>query len=128
MPKNMSRKFYEWLDLVQLYRDADVVVVSVHENKYAAGVQSLMEGMACGRPVIATSTAGLRSYLSDGIVLSFAPGDAAALRAAIERTLADPAAAQARADKGLELARSRHGIDRYVAEIASDLRALAAVR
>ena len=124
MPANMSRKFYEWLDLVQLYRDADVVVVSVHENKYAAGVQSLMEGMACGRPVVATSTAGLRSYLRDDVVLSFPPGDAAALRTCIEQTLRDPATAEARATRGVELARSRHGIERYVSQIAADLRAL----
>lgn len=124
LPDNMSRKFYEWHDLVQLYRDADVVVVSVHENKYAAGVQSLMEGMACGRPVVASATSGLRSYLDEDVVTTFPPGDAPALRAAIERTLADRAAAEARASKGLELARRRHGIDRFVAQIADSLRAL----
>jgi glycosyltransferase involved in cell wall biosynthesis len=124
LPANMSRKFYAWRDLVQLYRDADVVVVSVHENKYAAGVQSLMEGMACGRPVVATATAGLKSYLDDDVVTSFPPGDAAALRAAIEQTLGDRGAAEARARKGLELARRRHGIDRFVAQIADGLRAL----
>lgn len=125
LPANMSRKFYEWQDLVQLYRDADVVVVSVHENKYAAGVQSLMEGMACGRPVVASATAGLRSYLDEDVVTSFPPGDVAALRSAIERTLRDSAAAEARASKGLELARRRHGIDRFVNQIAGSLRALA---
>jgi glycosyltransferase involved in cell wall biosynthesis len=125
MPANMSRKFYEWRELVQLYRDADVVVVSVHENKYAAGVQSLMEGMACGRPVVATATAGLKSYLDDDVVASFAPGDAAGLRAAIERTLGDREAAEARARKGVELARQRHGIERFVGQIADGLRALA---
>ena len=125
LPANMSRQFYEWRDLVQLYRDADVVVVSVHENKYAAGVQSLMEGMACGRPVVASATSGLRSYLDEDIVTSFPPGDAAALRAAIERTLVDREAAEARDRKGLELARRRHGIDRFVAQIADGLRALA---
>jgi hypothetical protein len=42
LPANMERRFYEWPELVQLYRDADVVVVSCRQNKYAAGVQSLM--------------------------------------------------------------------------------------
>ena len=124
MPGNMSRKFYEWQDLVQLYRDADVVVVSVHENKYAAGVQSLMEGMACGRPVVATATTGLKGYLQDDVVLRFPPGDAQALRAAIERTLNDPVAAGERARRGLQLAHERHSIDRYVAQIADELRSL----
>ncbi|MCK9686670.1 glycosyltransferase [Scleromatobacter humisilvae] len=124
LPDNMSRKFYAWTDLVQLYRDADVVVVSVRENKYAAGVQSLLEGMACGRPVVATATAGLKSYLDEDVVASFAPGDVAGLRAAIERTLADRPAAEARAARGLALATRRHGIDDYVARIVGDLRAL----
>ena len=46
MPENMSRKFYEWPDLVQLYRDADVIAVCLVDNKYAAGVQGLLEAMA----------------------------------------------------------------------------------
>jgi hypothetical protein len=45
--KIMSRKFYSWPDLVQLYRDADVIAVCLVDNKYAAGVQGLLEAMAC---------------------------------------------------------------------------------
>ncbi|MEG3933450.1 MULTISPECIES: hypothetical protein [unclassified Microcoleus] len=43
----MSRKFYEWPDLVQLYRDADVIAVCLMDNKYAAGGTALLEAMAC---------------------------------------------------------------------------------
>ena len=75
LPANMSRRFYEWPELVQLYRDADVVVVSCHENRYAAGVQSLMEAMACCRPVIATATRGLAAYLHPSVI-AVPPGDA----------------------------------------------------
>ncbi|MBV8885618.1 MAG: hypothetical protein JO235_16705, partial [Chroococcidiopsidaceae cyanobacterium CP_BM_RX_35] len=32
MPVNMSRKFYPWPELVQLYRDADLVVLNLLEN------------------------------------------------------------------------------------------------
>jgi glycosyltransferase involved in cell wall biosynthesis len=84
---------------VQLYRDADVVVVSCHENRYAAGVQTLMEAMACRRPVIATATRGLASYLHPSVI-AVPPGDAAAMRAAIRGLLADPAGAEARAREG----------------------------
>lgn len=125
LPRNMSRKFYPWPDLVQLYRDADIVVVSVHENKYAAGVQSLMEGMACGRPVIATATAGLKKYLDPEAVVGIPPGDAGAMRAAILSLLADPARAAVQAANALALARERHRIERYVDEIARHLRRLA---
>jgi len=124
MPANMSRRFYAWPELVQLYRDADVVVVSCHENKYAAGVQSLMEAMACGRPVIATATVGLEAYLGDPVI-PIRPGDAAQMRDAIRASLADRADAEGRGRRGRELAEKRYAMERYVDEIASALRALA---
>lgn len=124
IPANMSRGFYTWSDLLQLYRSADLIVVSVHENRYAAGVQSLMEAMACGRPVVVTASAGLASYLDDATGISVPPGDTAAMRAAISRTLADRPAAECRANKGYELATRRHAIEGYVDQVANHLRAL----
>jgi len=64
MPENMSRKFYEWPDLVQLYRDADVIAVCLVDNKFAAGVQGLLEAMACKRPVVITRTQRIVDYLA----------------------------------------------------------------
>jgi glycosyltransferase involved in cell wall biosynthesis len=124
LPANMSRRFYAWPELVQLYRDADAVVVSCHPNRYAAGVQSLMEAMACGRPVIATATDGLAAYL-DPSVLAVPPGDAQAMRGAIVQVLGDPVAASARAAQGHALALARYDMDRYVAELEGCLRSLA---
>jgi len=123
LPANMSRRFYEWPELVQLYRDADVVVVSCHENRYAAGVQTLMEAMACRRPVIATATRGLAAYLHPSVI-AVPPGDAAAMRAAIRGLLADPAAAEARAREGHAHARRTFDMDRYVETIGEALSSL----
>lgn len=124
LPENMSRRFYTWPDLVQLYRDADAVVVSCRENRYAAGVQSLMEASACARPVIATATQGLASYLDES-VLRVPPGDAQAMRQAIQETLAHPAEAARRAERRHQVATEVYRMDRYVAEIEGALRALA---
>lgn len=121
LPANMERRFYSWPDLLQLYRDADAVVVSCRENTYAAGVQSLMEGMCCSRPVIATATAGLRSYLDENVVKTVKPGDAQGMRQAIQETLAQPAKSRERAKRGYALAQQRHQLDRYVREIADIL-------
>ncbi|MBD2020712.1 glycosyltransferase, partial [Leptolyngbya sp. FACHB-36] len=63
LPDNMSRRFYEWTELVQLYRDADLVVVSLFPSQDTAGVTTLLEAMACHRPVIVTQTEGLADYL-----------------------------------------------------------------
>jgi glycosyltransferase involved in cell wall biosynthesis len=124
LPANMTRRFYEWPELVQLYRDADVVVVSCHENRYAAGVQSLMEAMACRRPVVATATRGLAAYLHPSVI-AVPPGDAVAMRDAIRRVLADPAGAEARAREGHAHAQRTFDLDRYVDTVGHALGSLA---
>lgn len=125
MPANMSRQFYKWPDLVQLYRDADVVVVSLVENSYAAGVQALMEAMACRRPVIVTRTKGLAEYISDSnAITSVEPGNALELQQAITHLLNHPQEAEAKAQRGYQLALERHNSEKYVEVIAQRLQSL----
>ena len=124
LPANMTRGFYAWRDLVQLYRDADVVVVSCCPNPYAAGVQSLMEAMACRRPVIATATEGLQDYLDDSVRL-VSPGDASGMRVAILESLQNTDQSESRARRGFDLALQRYDIERYVRHVAALLEAMA---
>lgn len=124
MPANMTRRFYSWPELRQLYRDAAVVVVSVRENRYAAGVQSLMEALACARPVVATATEGLGGYLDEGSLVCVKPGDPVAMRAAILSVLENAPAAEALARRGHETALWRHAMERYVDEVAGHLRSI----
>jgi glycosyltransferase involved in cell wall biosynthesis len=124
LPANMTRGFYSWRDLVQLYRDADVVVVSCRPNPYAAGVQSLMEAMACRRPVIATATEGLRDYLDDRVRL-VNPGDAAGMRTAILEALQNNDESESRARRGHDLAVRRYDIEAYVRDVTALLKAMA---
>lgn len=120
LPQNMSRRFYEWVELRQLYRDTDAVVVSCHENKYAAGVQSLMESMACKRPLIVTATSGLREYLTEA-ALKVCPGNQPELRRAILQIIEDRPAAESRALLGWQLATRQFSIDRYVSDLRTAL-------
>lgn len=124
MPANMTRRFYSWPDLRQLYRDADIVVVSLFPNNYAAGVQALMEGLASGRPVVAVSTEGLQDYLGQPGVRSVPPGDAAAMRAALVELLADPAR-RAHMAEAARAAAKGHRAELYVEVIANALQELA---
>ena len=123
LPKNMTRRFYEWPELLQLYRDADVVVVSCFENNYAAGVQVLLEAMACKRPVIATKTSGLNGYFDDAII-SIAPENAQAMQDAILSVLKDTLGAYFRADRAHSRAVQLHDTGHYVKELAKILRTL----
>jgi glycosyltransferase involved in cell wall biosynthesis len=64
-------------ELIQLYRGASVFVQTSHEE--GLGV-SVLEAMASGVPVVATSTAGSRETVADGVTgyllsQSFSPGD-----------------------------------------------------
>ena len=124
MPGNMTRRFYQWPDLVQLYRDADVVAISLFPCNYSAGITTLMEGMSCRRPVVVTGTAGLAEYLAPGDSEVVEPGDAAAIRRAIAGLLGDRAKAEALADRGLESARRRHDSDRYTERLAGIITSL----
>jgi len=125
LPANMTRRFYGWPELVQLYRDADVVVISLFDNDYAAGVQALMEAQACRRPVVVTATAGLEGYLDEG-VLTVPPGDPVALRRAICSLLEDPAAAESLAERGYRVATARYRDEDYVRAVAGATAARAA--
>lgn len=124
MPENMFRKFYEWPDLVQLYRDADVVAVCLADNKYAAGVQGLVEAMACKRPVAITRTQGMVDYLAADIAKVVEVGDAAGLREAIVHLLKNPQEAESRAQRGYEMVVNQHSSERYVDILVDKLRSL----
>jgi len=75
--------------LEQLYASATVVACPSHREGFGL---TCAEAMAHGRPVVASAVGGLRDLVADeetGLLVP--PGDVAALRAALERLLADPA-------------------------------------
>jgi len=122
MPDNMSRRFYEWPELLQLYRDADVVTVSLVDNKYAAGIQAMLEAMACQRPVVVTRTHGLVEYLTPPNIATIVnPGDPAGLRQAITSLLNNPQEAEAQAQRGHELVLKQNNSERYIETLATQL-------
>lgn len=103
IPPNMTRRFYDWRELVRLYRDADLVAVCLLESKSAAGITVINEAMACRRPVIVTRTKGIGEYVEpQGIATTVPSGDVTALRRAIVDLLNHPEAAEAQAQLGYE--------------------------
>jgi glycosyltransferase involved in cell wall biosynthesis len=129
LPTNMECRYFSWPDLQQLYRDADIVVVSLHESRDTAGVTSLLEGLACGRPVIATSSSGLSDYLDHtDAVITIQPHDVNGLRQAILHLLNHPAAAAAQAKRAYQLAQERYRCERFLETIATQMQRLAELR
>lgn len=122
MPQNMSRKFYDWPDLRQLYRDSDVVVISLKPHTYQAGLTTLFESMACRRPVIMTQTPGLTQKLAEaGIIRGVQPKDPQEMREAILDLIDNPDKAAAQAQRGYELVQSRYNSEQYVNGIVKQL-------
>ena len=71
---------------------ARVVVLPVRENSYSGATTTLLQAMACGKPVVVTHTAAIaRGYeLEDGSNCRLVPpGDLAALEAAVAGALDD---------------------------------------
>ena len=125
MPRNMTARFYDWVALRQLYRDADVFVLPLIPNNYSAGLTTLLEAMACRRPVVATRIPGpIVAIEAAGAVTTVPAGDAPALRAAIVHLLENPGAAAEQAERAYELVQRRFNKMKAVESLASILTAL----
>lgn len=126
MPQNMSTHPQAWRQFRQLYRNADIVVVSLLYNTYSAGLTTLMEAMACRRPVIITRTPGLAERLIDlGVVVGVAPGDAAGMKQAITAFLDNPQLAEAQAQKGYEYLLQEHTSERHLEDLIAQIKRVA---
>ena len=99
-------------ELGALYEQA--AVVAVPSRREGFGVVA-MEAMAYARPVVASATGGLLDLVADGETgLLVPPGDASALRAALERLLADRELRRRLGAAGRERARERFSWDAVV--------------
>jgi glycosyltransferase involved in cell wall biosynthesis len=80
---------------------------------------SLLDAMACARPIVATTAGGIPEIVEDGVTgLLVPPRDAAALAAAIVRALRDPGLRTRIARAGLARVRDRFTVERMVEQTA----------
>lgn len=109
-----ARGFVPPQELAKLYARAAVVVCPSLREGF--GVVCL-EAMAHGRPVVASAVGGLLDLVEDGETgLLVPPGDVGALRAAIERLLADPELRRRLRDAGRRRAAERFSWDTVTRE------------
>ena len=64
-PANVAMTSLDYFGLRELYARAAVVVVPVQETDFQAGVTTILEAMAMGKPVIVTHTAGQTDVVED---------------------------------------------------------------
>ncbi len=79
------------VQLRDLYKSAQVVAISTRPNNHASGITAILEGMAMGKPVVATRTPGLEDYVSHGQTGILVPsGDVEAMAGVLIELLQDP--------------------------------------
>lgn len=118
VPDHMEIRYFSFNELRSLYQNADVVVVPLLPNRYAAGLTTVFEALACSRPVVVARAPGVvEELIEQDLVDWYEVGDGEGLRAAIAGVLADPDAAQARADKAHDWVRTNHSASAYLRRI-----------
>lgn len=118
-PANVRVVRLDLFELRQLYADSDIVVVPLVEVDFQAGVTTILEAMAMGKPVVCTRTTGQTDVIVDGVTgIYVPPGDPAALRAAISGLVDDPERARALGEAGRRLAEAELDVTTYAQRLA----------
>jgi len=100
--------------------EVDMVVVC---SRCEAFGRVAVEAMASGCPVVGTRAGGLPEILEDGVTgLLYPPGDVAALAAQIRRLMGEPDLHRRLAVNGIEMARNRFSVEKYVGRMVDVLR------
>jgi glycosyltransferase involved in cell wall biosynthesis len=94
-PSNMTFVDLELAALRDLYRAADVVVVPTMTNTIDAGGTTVLEAMACGRPVVASGQGMFLDLGRQGLLRTADVGSPIDLRRVLTELLSSPAEAHA---------------------------------
>ena len=106
--------------LRELYARARVVVVPLQDVDFDAGVTSIAEAMAMGKPVVVTASRGQVDLVRDGENgLYVPPGDPRALRSALVHLLDNPDVASRLGRAGRSFAEDHLTLDRWVAQVVA---------
>jgi glycosyltransferase involved in cell wall biosynthesis len=119
-PDNVVVAPHDLFELRDLYARAALVVVPLQETDFQAGITTILEGMAMGRPVVCTRTAGQTDTIVDGETGRYVPpADPRALREAIVQLLDDPTEAARLGAAGQRWVRANAAVDGYATDIAA---------
>jgi glycosyltransferase involved in cell wall biosynthesis len=119
VPANVTlRRGLSSEELREVYRSAAVVVVPLQDVDSPAGVTSMLEAQAVGKPVIISESPGIRDSIGPEKHVVIVPcGDAGAMRAAIEALLSDPQRAASLGRLGREAVLAQKTLDHFTANI-----------
>ena len=122
VPDRMSFVDLDMRSLRDLYRRATVVAVPTSENQLDAGFTSVLEAMACARPVIVTAQGAQEALSAANVVRSVPIADTAGLRNAVTSLVDDQVAAATMGERAREHVIRVHGTDRWLDDMSAHLR------
>jgi glycosyltransferase involved in cell wall biosynthesis len=123
LPAHVSACSYEYEELRTLYAQSSFVVVPLYQNDFQAGITTILEAMAMGKPVIVTGTLGQTDVvIHEENGLYVAPGDIEGLRAAIERLHGDRELRFRLGQAARKWVEERATLDRWVGDIVAGMR------
>jgi len=129
LPENVTWGRLNRFELRELYARSALAVVPILQNHYQTGIATILEMMAMGKCVIATRTHGQTDTIVDGVTGVYVPpGDPTALRAAIERLLANPEEAARMGRAARAFVEERAGLDLFVDKMVEAMKVAHAVR
>lgn len=115
IPKNVTVRRFTQYDLRQVYGDCNFMVMPLYNVDFQAGVTAILEAMAMSKAVICSQTPGQTDVVVEGETgLYVPPGDAEALKKAIEYLLNNPQEAERMGRAGRKRIEDEMSLDCYV--------------
>lgn len=125
VPANVDVHKYKvpYPDLRKLYAESKIVIVPLYQTDFQAGITSILEAMAMGKPVIVTKTVGQTDTVVDGETgLYVSPGNPDDLRQKIQFLLENEAERKRIGDNGRRAFQNSFTLDHLVARICELVR------
>jgi glycosyltransferase involved in cell wall biosynthesis len=123
LPQNVTWGRLDRYELRELYARSAFAVVPIKQNHYQTGIATILEMMAMGKCVIASKTHGQTDTIRDGETGVYVPpGDPRALRAAIERLLAQPEEARRMGQAARRYIEENAGLDLFVKRMIESIK------
>jgi glycosyltransferase involved in cell wall biosynthesis len=128
VPPNVTlqSEYIQYRDLRDLYGNAEAVVLPLRNSLHPGGINTLLEAMCIGCPVVVSGSVGIIDYVHHGTTAwVVAPEDAPALRAGIETVLRDAGLRQRLSANAREFCVSVCAMPVYAEKVAGVLKTVA---
>jgi glycosyltransferase involved in cell wall biosynthesis len=123
IPANVEVRKFTQFELRQLYADCRFLVMPLENVEFQAGITAILEAMAMGRAVVCSRIPGQTDAVIDGETGTYvAPGDPAALRAALEHLLNHPEVAERMGKAGRRIVQQHMSLERYAERLSGFVR------